>query len=75
MLQALMAKIRSVKMLLTSPGHEGALEIHLRRLRRRRDVDRIDDAWFATTFRSYRRGDTILNNIVQLCAGVRARRF
>jgi mannonate dehydratase len=27
-----------------------------------KDVDRIDDIWHATQYRSYRRGDTILNN-------------
>ncbi|MCC6588086.1 MAG: hypothetical protein IT168_15440 [Bryobacterales bacterium] len=27
-----------------------------------KDVDRIDDIWYATNYRNYRRGDTILNN-------------
>lgn len=27
-----------------------------------RDVDRIDDIWYATNYRNYRRSDTILNN-------------
>src|SRR5262249_27838206 len=39
-----------------------AMETHLAPFGVGRDVDRIDDIWYATTYRSYRRSDTILNN-------------
>jgi mannonate dehydratase len=39
-----------------------AIEKHLAPFWLGRDVDRIDDIWYATTFRSYRRSDTVLNN-------------
>ena len=39
-----------------------AIEKHLAPFWTGRDVDRIDDIWYATTYRSYRRSDTVLNN-------------
>jgi len=39
-----------------------AIEKHLAPFWVGRDVDRIDDIWYATTYRSYRRSDTVLNN-------------
>jgi mannonate dehydratase len=39
-----------------------AIEKHMAPFWVGRDVDRIDDIWYATTYRSYRRSDTILNN-------------
>ena len=39
-----------------------AIEKHLAPFWAGRDVDRIDDIWYATTYRSYRRSDTVLNN-------------
>ena len=39
-----------------------AIEKHLAPFWVGRDVDRIDDLWHATTYRSYRRSDTVLNN-------------
>lgn len=39
-----------------------AIEKHLAPFWAGRDVDRIDDIWHATIYRSYRRHDTILNN-------------
>jgi mannonate dehydratase len=39
-----------------------AVEKHLAPFWTGRDVDRIDDIWYATTYRSYRRSDTVLNN-------------
>ncbi|MSV28231.1 MAG: starvation-sensing protein RspA [Bryobacterales bacterium] len=39
-----------------------AIEKHLAPFWIGRDVDRIDDIWYATTYRSYRRSDTVLNN-------------
>lgn len=39
-----------------------AIEKHLAPFWVGRDVDRIDDIWYATSYRNYRRSDTILNN-------------
>jgi mannonate dehydratase len=39
-----------------------AIEKHMAPFWVGRDVDRIDDIWYATTYRSYRRSDTVLNN-------------
>ena len=39
-----------------------AIEKHLAPFWVGRDVARIDDIWYVTTYRSYRRSDTILNN-------------
>jgi mannonate dehydratase len=39
-----------------------AVEKHLAPFWVGRDVDRIDDIWYATTYRNYRRSDTVLNN-------------
>ena len=39
-----------------------AIEKHMAPFWEGRDIDRIDDIWYATTYRSYRRSDTILNN-------------
>jgi len=39
-----------------------AIEKHLAPFWIGRDVDRIDDLWHTTTYRSYRRSDTVLNN-------------
>ncbi len=39
-----------------------AIEKHLAPFWVGREVDRIDDIWYATQYRSYRRSDTVLNN-------------
>jgi mannonate dehydratase len=39
-----------------------AIEKHLAPFWVGRDVDRIDDIWYATQYRNYRRSDTVLNN-------------
>ncbi len=39
-----------------------AIEKHLAPFWEGRDVDRIEDIWYATTYRNYRRSDTVLNN-------------
>src|SRR5512140_2790132 len=39
-----------------------SIEKHMAPLWVGRDVDRIDDIWYATNYRNYRRSDTILNN-------------
>ncbi len=39
-----------------------SLEKHMAPFWVGRDVDRIDDIWYATNFRNYRRSDTVLNN-------------
>lgn len=39
-----------------------SIEKHMAPFWEGRDIDRVDDIWFATNYRNYRRSDTVLNN-------------